>query len=372
MHQFFVGIALGLCLAAPQAFSQEHPPVIEAVSEAIAPLMEAGHFPGVAVAVLRQGTPIHVGTYGYASLTHNVPVSTETVFELASLTKPMTALAVTTLAGQGTLRIKDRLSDHVSGLPDQWQTITINQLLSHMGGLAHRFEEKPKGEFLLSYSTDDMLASAINTPMVSEPGTDWNYSDQGYFLLGLVIEAASGMSYAEYMQQRFFRPLGMTQTRFLDQSAIIPGLAEGYTYKDGELQRNRRVWQFELTPHFGAHSSLSDLMLWEAALSNNHRISQAAQHATWKIQRHFSTGESCRQWGYARGWWSREVDGRIIVDHAGYAGTAYIRDVGAGLSVIVLTNREESEGQLGPMKLAWAALNAVDSETPSVGYRCWE
>ena len=350
----------------------EEKPRAVAVDVAVVPLLEEGHFPGAAVAVLRDGVPAHVGSYGLANVAHQAPVTSKTVFELASLTKQMTALAVLDLAQEGRLSLTDPVIDYVEDAPAEWSQITVGQLLSHMGGLAHRFEDRPRDEFLLNYSAADMLSSAKNTTMTASPGTDWNYSDQGYFLLGLVIEAIAGTTFSEHMQDRFFDPFEMTQTHLLDQSAIVPGLAQGYIYQEGELRRGRRVWQFGLASHFGVLSSIDDMIRWEEALHNRQGGLANAIADSWEIQRSFDNGGSCTDWGYARGWWTIRLGGRQIVYHGGYSGTAYIRDVSRGLSAIVLTNREASEGQIEPMLIAWAALHAIDPEIPAKGYRCWK
>lgn len=342
---------------------------IDATMEA---LSERGQFPGLAVAVMREGEPVHIGTYGMANLAHSVPVTRRTVFELASLTKQMTALAVMTLVEQGRLSLDARLVDHVDDAPPGWAEITVDHLLSHTAGLAHRFERTVDGTLLVDYSREDMLASAKATPMIAEPGTDWNYSDQGYFLLGLFVESVAGQSYAEFMQSAFFRPLGMQQTHLLDQERIVPFLAQGYALVEGELRRNRRVWQFGLTSHFGVMSSLHDMMIWEQELSNPEVIDADALEATWQIQRAFDVGDACDAWGYARGWQALHVEGRRILHHGGRSGTAYIRDVDTGLSVIVLTNREDASDAMSPMALGWAAAHEADPTIPAEGYRCWE
>ncbi len=176
------------------------PPDASVLDATIEALMERGHFPGAAVAVMRDGEPIHVGTYGLADIAHEAPVTSRTVFELASLTKQMTALAVLTLVEEGRLGLDERLVDHVEDPPEAWAEITVDQLLSHMAGLDHRFERDVDGVLLLEYTRDDMLAAAKATPMLSEPGTDWSYSDQGYFLLGVIVESVTGRSFAEHMQ----------------------------------------------------------------------------------------------------------------------------------------------------------------------------
>lgn len=334
-------------------------------------LAKDGHFPGVAVAIMKQGKVQYQHTFGYASLAHQVAVTPSTVFELASLSKHMTALAVTTLAQQGKLKLEDKLSLYLSDIPEAWNAITVDQLLSHQGGLTHRFEHLVDGEFLLQYSQKEMLESAKQTPMVAEPGEDWHYSDQGYFLLGLVIEKVTGLSFAQYMQKTFFQPLDMVQTHLLNQHKIVPHLAQGYAFVDGQLQRNRRVWQFETTPHFGVMSSLNDMIKWEQALIAAKVINKQALKDTFVIERPFSTGERCEQWGYGRGWQVRHVDGKTIVSHGGYAGTAYIRVIDTGMSVIVLTNREDSQEAASVFSLAWAAAHWADASIPSEGHKCW-
>lgn len=361
-----------LTLTALPATAQERAtPHLDAVDDAVAPIMEAGRFPGVVVAVLDQGAPVHVGEYGFASLEHAAPARADSVFELASLTKHMTALMVLSLAEEGHLSLDDPLSRYVEDTPEAWSAITINQLLSHMAGLAHRFEARPNGEFQIAYSTEDMLASARSTPMESEPGTDWGYSDQGYFLLGLVIEEVTGQSFEAALHQRFWAPLGMSQTRMLDQSAIVPHRAEGYGVYEGGLARNRRVWQFGLTSHFGVTSSLQDLMIWEAELDDPQVLDPDVIVQAAEIQRAFASGDSCERWGYARGWWSHDVNGHQITSHAGYSGTAYVRDMTSGQSVIVLTNREDGEGLVSPMAIAWAAGHAAGMDVPEDGLTCW-
>lgn len=345
---------------------------LDGVDKRIKVLKEEGHFPGIALAVIRKGKPVHIGTYGMADMSHSVPITPQTVFELASLTKQLTALAVMTLVKEGRLSLDTRLIDYIEDAPKAWEKITVNELLSHKAGLAHRFEQTVAGVLLLNYTREAMMASAKKTPMIATPGSDWNYSDQGYFLLGIIIEAVTKQSYAEYMESTFFRPLGMTQTRLLDQSQIVPHLSQGYAWKDGILQRNRRVWQFALTSHFGVMSSLRDMIRWEAELSDPKIINREALKATWDIQRVFDTGKSCDSWGYARGWTVQNVDGRRILTHGGYAGTGYIRAVDDELSVIVLTNREDAPNELSPLTLGWTALHAAQPTISAIGYSCWE
>jgi CubicO group peptidase (beta-lactamase class C family) len=139
--------------------------------------MLAGQIPGAAVAILKNGELLEAKAYGIAKLELEVPVSTHSVFELASLTKPLTAAAILMLVDEGRVALDDRVSKYLDETPEIWRDITIQQLLCHNGGLAHHFEEKVNGSHLVDYSTADMLRFARATPMDSKPGIGWEYSD---------------------------------------------------------------------------------------------------------------------------------------------------------------------------------------------------
>lgn len=344
----------------------------EVIDTHINTLMEKGKFPGVAVAVLKNGNPIFVKSYGLASIGHQIPTHRNTVFEIASLTKHMTALAIMTLIEEGKLSTDDKLVEFLDKAPADWGAITVNQLLANMAGFEHRFEPTHNNSLLLENSKKDMLDSALAIPLKSKPGSDWNYSDIGYFMLGVIIEKVTGKSFEQVLTERFFEPLNMNQTLLLNQRKIIPHLAQGYTWRDGKLERNRRVWEFELTSHFGVMSSLNDMIKWEKELATPSIINSKAFEATWEIQRTFSTKGACENWGYARGWQTIHTTDQRIISHGGYSGTAYIRAIDKGLSVIVLTNREDNNDLISPFAIGWYLANQFEPSIPESGYRCWE
>ena len=336
----------------------------DSVMRTTADFMEDAAVPGAAVAILNRGEPICVVTRGLANMELGVPVTRHTVFELASLTKQMTAALVLTLAGDGILSPDDRLTTYVAEGPAGWDPITLRQLLGHMAGLGHAFEPKAHGSYLVEYDTETMLEGAASTPMVSRPGTDWEYSDQGYFLAGLFVERATDRRFDELMTERLFVPLGMTNTRFLDQHAIIPNRAAGYTVVDGDLQNNRRVWQFELTPHFGVMSTIDDMIRWERGLVLGHVVpSDATEEITAPYRVFFENGD--HRMAYGMGWQIHDFGDRRIVEHSGYTGTHYMRDLTTGLSVIILTNRDSNAGP-HPSILAKRIARLADPDFPLV------
>jgi len=307
--------------------------------------MRAGRIPGAAVAILKNGALLEAKAYGLANLELGVPVSTRSVFELASLTKPLTAAAILMLVDEGRVALDDHVSTYLDETPEVWRPITIRQLLCHSGGLAHHFEEQLNGSHLVDYSTADMLRSARATPMDSKPGTGWEYSDLGYFLLGVVLEKVTGQSFEQFMTERVFEPLGMTSTRIINQAALVPGRVAGYTVVNGELRNNRRVWQFELTSHMGVMSSLDDVIRWERALARRRVFTEAIVNRMWAPAYVFYEDENTDALlGYGYGWFVERQGGHSIVHHSGFTGTHYLRDLGTGLTVILLTNRDYPAG----------------------------
>ncbi|MBC8094392.1 MAG: beta-lactamase family protein [Akkermansiaceae bacterium] len=307
--------------------------------------MRAGKIPGAAVAILKNGELLEAKAYGIANLELGVPVTTRSVFELASVTKPITAAAILMLVDDGRVALDDHVSKYLDETPEAWKDITIRQLLCHQGGLAHHFEEKVNGSHLVDYSKADMLRSARKTPVDSKPGTGWEYSDLGYFLLGVVIEKSTGQSYEQFMTKRVFAPLGMRSTSIINQAALLPNRVAGHTVVNGELQHNRRVWQFDLTSHMGIMSSLEDLIRCERAMAKRQMFTETIMNRMWSPAYIFYEDKKAgAMLGYGFGWFVERQKGHSIVHHSGFTGTHYLRDLGTGLTVILLTNRDYSAG----------------------------
>lgn len=336
----------------------------DAAMRMTAEFMQASSIPGAAVAVLADGEPLCVITQGLANVELDVPVTRQTVFELASLTKQMTAALVVALARDGVLSLGDHLTTYVDEGLSGWNEITLRQLLGHMAGLRHAFEPKSHGSYLVEYDTETMLEGAAATPMIAEPGEEWEYSDQGYFLVGLAVERATDRTFADLMAERLFRPLGMANTRFLDQHEIIPDRASGYTVIDGELRNNRRVWQFELTPHFGVMSTIDDMIEWERGLIGAEVIPAEVSEVITTPYRIFFERNGHRM-AYGMGWQIHDIGQRRIVEHSGSTGTHYLRDLTTGLSVVVLTNRDSNAGP-HPSILANRLARLADPAFPLV------
>jgi len=296
--------------------------------------MTKRRIPGLALVVVNDGQVVKMEGYGVATLEHNVPVTPDTVFELASVTKSFTAAAIMRLTEQGKVALDRRIATYLPGSPPAWKDITVRHLLTHTACLADIFHGFGSLGIQLDYATKDMFEAAAHDPMSCIPGTKYQYSDVGYFLLGMIVENASGQRYRDFLRDQFFGPLGMTATSVLDQWAVVKNRASGYTIHDGTTVNIRRVQQVELPSHFGIFSTVRDLAKWDQALTAGRALEASSLAAMW-IPATLAHGG---RWPYGFGWKLGEWEGHRTISHGGYTGTEYTRFPDEKLTVIVLTN----------------------------------
>jgi CubicO group peptidase (beta-lactamase class C family) len=179
-----------------------------------------------------------------------------------------------------------------------------------------------------------LFNSAVKDRLDFAPGERFQYSDVGYFLLGMLVEKASGKRWGEYLDERFFKPLGMASTSVLDHRRILKHRAAGYTIRDGELVNIRRVWDVELPSAYGVFSTVKDLVTWDAALTSGKALTPASLGLMWTPLTRNDGGTH----PYGFGWGVDVRRGHRWIAHSGLTGTEYSRFADDRLTVIVLTN----------------------------------
>src|SRR5579863_4863499 len=186
--------------------------------------------PGVAIAVVKDGKPMHSKGYGVANLEWNCPIRPDTVFRLASITKQFTATAIMLLERQGKLHLDDPVTTYLPDYPTHDRTITITHLLNHISGIKSytSLDNFMADISKKDVSPSDLLAYFKDLPPEFEPGTRFLYNNSGYHLLGLIIEKIAEMSYEQFIQQHIFQPLDMHHSYYMHNETIIPQRASGY------------------------------------------------------------------------------------------------------------------------------------------------
>ncbi len=236
----------------------------------ITSVMAKQKIPGLSVGVIRNGRLVYSKGYGLANVELNVPAASDSVYDIGSITKDFTATAIMMLVEEQRVHLDDPISKHLKQLPDSWQKVTIRGLLTHTSGITNYLSVPNFAVLALRPTTpDELLRLVADDPLRFQPGDKWEYSNTGYYLLGLVIEHASGESFGEFLRKRILLPVGMTATRVNDLGAVIKGRASGYQLEGGEL-RNARPWDPSWAGAAGGLiSTVPDLARWVAARSRS-------------------------------------------------------------------------------------------------------
>ena len=202
-----------------------------AVDEVFADLTKAGS-PGCALGVYRDGKILYSKGYGLANLEESVPISPQSVFDIGSTSKQFTAASILLLEKQGKLSVNDDVRKYIPELPDYGQTITILQLLNHTSGLRDYLTlMELAGTNVDSVTTDeDALRMIVRQKALNfAPGSDWLYSNTGFFLLSVIVKRVSGKTLREFAEENLFAPLEMTHTRYRDDhTSLIANRAMAY------------------------------------------------------------------------------------------------------------------------------------------------
>lgn len=223
---------------------------------------------------------------GLADREASIPVSAATRFRMASLGKMFTAVAIFQLVDAGRLSLDDPLSRHLSDYPNQdvARAITLRQLLNHTSGTGNVFgDEFPKISASLK-THQDYWGAFASKPLEFDPGTKEGYSNYGYILLGSVIEAVSGQSYYDYVEQHIFRPTGMASTGAEPETESIPDRANAYTKTDGKWVRETVTLPWRGTAAGGGYTTARDLVKFATALQSGKLISAESLAAATRPQ----------------------------------------------------------------------------------------
>ena len=244
--------------------------------------------------MVKNGKPVLVKGYGFADLEEQVPVSNNSVFRVGSVTKQFTAAALLLLAEEGKISLQDKLSKYYPNFP-RANDITLDEMLHHTSGI-YNYTSAPNFavDGMIHRSTDEMVEFIGKLPKTQdfEPGTNWSYSNSAYFILGGVVEKASGESLANVFQTRFFTPLGMTHTALDDETEIVAGRARGYAGTGPGKFTNAAFISMSIPGGAGSiRSTAGDLATWNAALYGG-KILKPASLAAMLTPGKLSNGEN--------------------------------------------------------------------------------
>ncbi len=257
-------LMFGTCSAPPARAAQDK--TAAAVDEVFADYTKPGS-PGCSAAVYRNGRVIYTKGYGLANIEEDVAITPETVFDIGSTSKQFTAASILLLEKQGKLSVNDDVRKYIPELPDYGHKITILHLLNHTSGLRDYLTLMHlAGINMDSVTTDEDALQLITRQRALNfaPGSDWLYSNTGFFLLSVIVKRVSGKTLREFAAESIFTPLGMTHTQYRDDhTALVPNRAMAYDPKEIQDGYKLDVSYFEQTGDGALHTSVEDLLKWD-------------------------------------------------------------------------------------------------------------
>ena len=317
-------------------------------------LMDAyrGAVPGASVLVLDKGRARIRRAYGFANLEGGERATTATNYRLASVTKQFTAAAIALLVEDGTLGFDDRVRDWLPSLPGAAARVTLRQLLTHTAGLIDY-------EDLITPGTTEPLRDAEVLALLEredrtyfEPGAAYRYSNGGYALLALTVARATGTSFAAFLRERVFDPLGMHGTVAFEAGiSTVPHRAYGYSAAGASWERTDQNLTSAVLGDGGIYSSIDDLAKWDAALYDDRLLRADTRRALFAPAT--STDDPAVE--YAMGW---RVTGESLWHSGESIGfrNVIVRYPRRRLTVIVLTNRNDPEPYRTALAIAGRCL----------------
>lgn len=276
--------------------------------------METDKIPGLSIGFIKDGF-IWAKGFGYADVENKIPATAQSVYRLASVTKPMTAMGVLRLAEQGKINLDAEIQTYVPEYPKQKWPVTVRQLLTHLGG-----GQSGSGVGVEARTPKQVVEAISKTPIETEPGTKFIYTTSGYNLLGAAIENVSGQSFNDYLRRHIWAPLDMNETRMDNPRDVIQNRVRGYELVNGQVKNAEFI---DVSTRFGGggtHGTVLDLLRMARGLNEGKALSKSSVELMYtpvaaRDGRFWNyTDEG---WDYGLGWFVFPINGRFAVHHDG-------------------------------------------------------
>ncbi|HXV16828.1 MAG TPA: serine hydrolase domain-containing protein [Gemmatimonadaceae bacterium] len=295
-----------------------------------------GAVPGASLLVIRDGKSVVRRSWGLADVEAHVAATPQTNYRLASVTKQFTAAAILILAQEGKLDLSDKASEYLPSLPEATQSITIHQLLTHTSGLVAYEDLMADTATRQVHDKDVLELLSHKDSLYFPPGTSYRYSNSGYSLLSLIVEKVSGQSFATFLHERIFAPLGMNNTvAHQDGVDEVSHRAFGYTLRNNVWTRKDQSTTSAVLGDGGIYSSIDDMAKWDAAQYDTRLLEEK-----WRLvgfTPHTPTDVAGTSYGF--GW---NITGDMIWHDGSTSGfrNVIMRFPARKLTVVLLTNRD--------------------------------
>lgn len=314
-YKLLILILILLIIGRNNSFSRISDDKIKSLADSLMRINYPSDGPGMSLLISRNGTPIYKKAFGMANIDLSIPLTTENVFDIGSMSKQFTAVCILELAETGKLNLNDDIKKYLPDYNTHGKIITIENCLNHTSGIPSFTELKGFDSlYQKKLTVKERKDFFENHDLLFEPGTDFSYSNSGYFLLALIIEKVSAMSYDDYIKTNIFDKAGMKSSYSDISGNEIPMKAIGYDR--GTNAGYQITSDYEKSWTVGAGnivSSTGDLLIWTDALNSGKIISKQMLEKAWTpfiLPNGLNTN-------YGYGWNITPVNKRTIIKHGG-------------------------------------------------------
>lgn len=317
----------------------------------------SGNKPGVAVMLVHDGKIVLQKSYGNANLEAETPITADTAFRLASVSKQFAAMAILILQQDGALSIDDPVSQYVPELAPYGE-VTIRHILLHTGGMPDYYDDIDTSQGMPTNADAAIVLGEMASPLFA-PGEKYAYSNSGYDMLGPVVEAASGMPFVQFVQARIFDVAGMSSSLVHDHTEPeIRNRALGYDPDGAGFKLNDADLLNGIVGSGGIYATLNDMFKWDQALYGEQLVNQDL------IEQAFSSGRSNdgELLNYGFGWRIDDYEGYRTVRHGGsWVGfrTHIVRIPELRFAAVLLSNRSDFEAEAAIDKIVASYLKSI-------------
>lgn len=285
------------------------------------------------VLVASKGEVVYHKAFGHADKDYQIPNTLETRYNIGSIGKTFTSVAVMQLAQKGLLKLDDPVKKHLSDFPHS-EAIQVGHLLSHTSGLNnYMIHPDFQGQKHRLRKVADFKPLIYSQPLLEQAPGVFHYSNSGMVLAGAVVEQVSGMAYADYIRKHIFEPLGMKHTGIIFREQVVPHRSTGYTIGVDGSVLNNVFDEPPAAPDGGIYTTTGDMLLFDRALYGTTLLSEASKAQMFSPH--------CPEGNYGYGWELGQVEGSKLISHGGGApgvSAQFSRYVDKDLTLIVLSN----------------------------------
>lgn len=329
------------------------------IDSLVQPYLDSNQVAGISIGIVQGDEQLMRKTYGFADVEFEVPLPLDASFEIGSVTKQFTSVGILQLAEKDSLDLNDSFTDYID-FDTGGRQITIEQLMNHTSGIKGYTEMRSFGGIApFELERDTLLRLVENEEFDFEPGEQMIYNNTAFYILGLIIEKVSGMSYEDYVRENIFEPAGMNDSYYCSNSAIRRNRAHGYGMSRDGLVRSAyldHTWPYAAG---SLCSTVEDLLQWNKVLHTTNKILNESSYEKLIAPARLGDGTPLR---YGMGLALTNYNGTPIISHGGgipgfLSDSRYFPE--EDLTIVTLVN---TTGPVAPAEVSMFAASIILGE----------